>query len=357
MLHHIAFLERSQAKTFRSRIDFNCVRRFFIQIRDRIEMSFELYEPVLVIGMGGVGAKLATKTSESFGSNNCLIISNDEKDLALDHIHVSTKPVLNPSVQLIRGSTMQCESRIRDKISQYGSVIIMANLAGKAGAAMAPVVLQICKESNKNVISFAIMPFKYEKDRIFNSGISLKRLKTNSNCTVVVDNDAFFDSNPNLSSKNCYEITNSAILHVANSLRESFIHEKSHILTTSQANEDYENSLKDSMKMLYENAPPNSIKRSILYLIGGENAPIGMINTISKISGNILHEDDAQVDVSTLSSSSSDESKVVMLSSVQGKTKFDKYDPLGIISKENSLDWDDPECSISCNLDLYQLEK
>ena len=53
---------------------------------------------------------------------------------------------------------------------------------------------------------------------------------------------------------------------------------------------------------------------------------------------------------------SSEESKVVMLSSIQGETKFDKYDPLGIISQENTIDWDEPECSIDCELDLKQIE-
>jgi cell division protein FtsZ len=317
-------------------------------------MSFEIHEPVLVIGLGSVGSKLAIEASKSFNSN-CLVISNDQKDL-LPHshaVHISTKPILNPSIQLIRASTMQSESIIRDEISQYSSIVILANLAGKSGAAMAPVISQICKEENKNVISFAIMPFKYEKNRIFNSGISLKRLKVNSNCTIIIDNDAFLDSNPNLSANTCYEVTNSAILHVISSLSKSSIHEETHLLATSHSNDDFENSLKDSMKMLYENAPPNSVKRSIVYIVGGENAPIGMLNTISKISASVLNEDGAQVDIST---SSSEESKVVMLSTIQGETRFDRYDPLGMIPKENSLDWECPECSINCSLDLHQLE-
>ena len=53
---------------------------------------------------------------------------------------------------------------------------------------------------------------------------------------------------------------------------------------------------------------------------------------------------------------STEESKVVMLSSIQGETRFDKYDPLGMISSENTIDWDEPECSINCELDLKQLE-
>lgn len=317
-------------------------------------MSFQLNEPVLVIGIGGAGSKLAREASKSF-SSDCVAISNDPKDLHSESnsIHISTRPVLNPSVQLIRGSTMQSESQIRDEVSQYSSVIIMANLAGKSGAAMAPVISQICKEENKNVISFAIMPFKYEKDRIFNSGISLKRLKTNSNCTIVIDNDAFLDSNPNLSAKTCFEVTNSAILHVVDSLSESSVNNETHLLTTSSSGVDYENSLKDSMKMLYENAPPNSVKRSLIYVIGGKDAPIGMINAISKISGSVLNEEWAHIDIST---SSSNESKIVMLSSIQGETRFDRYDPLDVIPKENSLDWENPECSINCDLDLQQLE-
>ena len=62
------------------------------------------------------------------------------------------------------------------------------------------------------------MPFKYEKDRIFNSGVSLKRVRENSECTIVLDNDTLLESNPDLSAKS-YDIANSAIMHVVKSLR------------------------------------------------------------------------------------------------------------------------------------------
>ena len=39
----------------------------------------------------------------------------------------------------------------------------MSNLAGKAGSAI-PVVSEMCKESDR-ISLFAIMPFKYEKDK------------------------------------------------------------------------------------------------------------------------------------------------------------------------------------------------
>jgi len=196
-----------------------------------------------------------------------------------------------------------------------------------------------------------VMPFKYEKERIFNSGISLKRVRENSQCTIVLDNDSLLESNPDLTSKACYNIANSAIMHVVKSLESSEISSETSILTTSKNGQSMEDSLRDSLKMLYENAPPNAIKSSMLYVTGGDNIPVGIINSIKNITSGITNEANSQI-----STSSSDESKVIMLSSIQGMTKFDNYDPLGMIPQEQTLDWDTPDCSIDCKLDLYQLE-
>jgi cell division protein FtsZ len=315
-------------------------------------MSLQIKEPILVIGLGGVGSKLAIKAKDSLNSD-CLLISNDSKDLSSknDSIHISTMSVVNPSVQLIRGSTYMAADKIKAKIANYSTVILMSNLAGKAGAAMAPVVSEMCKESDKGVVSFAIMPFKYEKDRIFNSGISLKRVRENSECTIVLDNDSLLESNPDLSPKTCYDIANSAIMHVVESLGSSEIFTDTNILTTSKDGQNIEESLRDSLKMLYENAPRNTVKRSMLYVVGGSNIPVGVINSITNLTNGILNESNSQIDMT-----SSNESKVVMLSSIQGMTKFEKYDPLGMIPQESTLDWTTPDCSIDCKLDLYQLE-
>jgi len=316
-------------------------------------MSVQMKEPVLVIGLGGVGSKLAVKAKDSINSD-CLIISNDTKDFSSENpsIHVSTDSVVNPSVQLIRGSTYKVADEIRSKIEGYSTIVMMSNLAGKAGSAIAPVISEMCKESDKGLISFAIMPFKYEKDRIFNSGISLKRVRENSECTIVLDNDSLLESNPDLSPKACYDIANSAIMHVVKSLGSSEMSAETNILTTSKDGQNIEDSLRDSLKMLYENAPPNAIKRSMLYVVGGSNIPVGVLNSISNLTSGILSESNSQIDMT----SSSAESKVVMLSSIQGMTKFDNYDPLGMIPQEDTLDWSTPDCSIDCKLDLYQLE-
>jgi len=313
-------------------------------------MTFQLTEPILIIGLGGVGAKLAEKAKESLNSD-CLLISHDQKDLTPENsIKISTKSVVNPSAHLIRGSTLETLDEIKKNISNYSTIILMSNLAGKAGIGIGPIISKICKEEKKNILSFAIMPFKFEKERIFQSGIALKRIREDSHCTIVLDNDAQLDSNPELTLKQCYDISNKAIDSVVLSLKSSEISDDTNILSASKTNDNLEISLKDSLRMLYEDVPPNSIKRSMLYVYHGSNIPVGVLNSISNITGGIFDEDSMHVDMS------SKESKVVMLSSVQGEIRFDKYDPLGMIPSENTIDWDEPDCSIDCELNLKQLE-
>jgi len=68
-------------------------------------MTFQLTEPILLIGLGGVGVNLAEKAKKSLNSD-CLLISHDLKDLTAENsIKISTKSVVNPSTHLIRGST------------------------------------------------------------------------------------------------------------------------------------------------------------------------------------------------------------------------------------------------------------
>ena len=313
-------------------------------------MTFQLTEPILVIGLGGVGTRLAEKTKKSLNSD-CLMISHDQNDITAENsIKISTKSVVNPSTHLIRGSTLETSDEIKKNITNYSTVILMSNLAGKAGTGIGPIVSKICKQEQKNLLSFAVMPFKFEKERIFQSGIALKRIRQDSQCTIVVDNDALLDSNPDLTQKQCYDISNNAIESMVHSLKSSEISDNTNILSTSKTADDIEVSLKDSLRMLYEEAPPNSIKRSMLYVYGDGNIPVGVLNTISNITGGTFDEDSTHVEMS------SEESKVIMLSSIQGETRFDKYDPLGIISSEKTIDWDEPECSIDCELDLKQLE-
>ncbi|NHI03532.1 hypothetical protein DYY67_1327 [Candidatus Nitrosotalea sp. TS] len=262
-------------------------------------MEFQIQDPILVVGLGGAGCRLATSIKEGLGCDS-LLISHDPKDLNHESskILINTSPVLNPSAYLIRGISFGARSSIAQRLESYSTIMIVANLAGKSGAALAPVVSQIGKELGKSVLSFGIMPFKFEKDRIFFSGVSLKRLKANSDCTIIIDNDALLDSNPDLTPDSCNTITNAALMHVVSTLKNSSLPLKTNILSTSKDIPDVETSLRDSIKMLYEDAPPNNIKSALLYVVGGNKVPIGVLNSmVSTVSG-IFSNDSTRVSLS-----------------------------------------------------------
>jgi len=168
-----------------------------------------------------------------------------------------------------------------------------------------------------------------------------------------VDNDALLESNPELTLNKCYEISNHAIAYVVNSLNASSISDNLNILSTSVDVKDVEMSLRDSVKMLYEDAPPASVKKTMLYVFGSDDVSVGKINSITNTISGIFNENNTAVSLAT---KQGDKSQVVMVTSVEGTMKFDNYDPLGMIPKENTLDWDEPESSIKTGIELYQLE-
>ena len=68
-------------------------------------MEFDMKEPVLVVGLGGAGCKLALEAKNKLVCG-CLLISQDARDLNHDvsKILINTSPILNPSAYLIRGT-------------------------------------------------------------------------------------------------------------------------------------------------------------------------------------------------------------------------------------------------------------
>ena len=313
----------------------------------------EFQEPVLLIGIGRAGAKLATRASSLTGAD-CVIISHDSNDLNSENdIKIHTESHVNPSSYLIRAQAQKAMDKIRGKIFDYSSVIIFANLAGKAGCAISPLVASAAKEEGKKVLSFAIMPFGFEKERIFLSGVSLKRLRASCDSTVVIDNDALLESNPDLTMSKCYEITHHAVMYVTTSLQKSSISNELSILSTSKDVSDVEISLRDSIKMLYEDAPPASVRKTMLYVFGSDNVSVGKINAIANTVSGIFNENNTSVSLAT---TQGNKAQVVMITSVEGLGKFESYDPLGAIPHENTLDWDTPESSIKTGIELYQLE-
>ena len=317
---------------------------------------------MLLVGIGGAGSKIATAASAALECK-CLLISNDKKDLIhtdrCTAIFVSCREWVNPSSYKLRSFMQAHRKEIAGAMSGYSTVMLISNLGGRAGTAIAPLVCRIAKESGNNsttVISIAIMPFRYEKGRIFNAGIALRRVREASDSTIVMDNDAFLDNNPELSQQQCFAITNSAIVETISSISDGMIRPSTNVLCTSRTSTSSESSLRDSLAMLYDAVPDvSAIKSAMIYVMGGRRVPVGDLNKIVSCIRGIFKEDGA-IEVGMIPASSSSEGvRVHLVASAPQKTRFDGYDPIGEIIPY-ALDWDEPDSAPDIKLAIPAIE-
>lgn len=320
-----------------------------------MQESLPIKEPLLIVGIGGAGSRLAVDASKEIGCK-CVLISNDRKDLVNEnHILVNSGQWLNPSTYKLRAFASAKESNIRSALEGFNTIIVISNLAGKAGAAMAPVVCKIAKE-NATVIAVSTMPFGFEKDRIFASGVALKRVQELSHAVVVMDNDSFLENNPELTKEECFAITNKAIIEVLLSIHSSSIGPETSLLCTSKQSGESEDSLRDSMAMLHRQiADTGAIKRAMVYVMGGEKLPLRQLDSIVNYAQGIFKEE-GTTEVAMTSMISSNGIRTHLIASATQKTRFDSYDPLAVIPKENYLDWDDQESTPDIQLAMPILE-
>jgi cell division protein FtsZ len=318
----------------------------------------QIRQPVVIVGIGGAGSKIATIASESLDCQ-CVLISNDKEDLNgnYESLFIDANSWVNPSSYKIRSYAQSSNKKIKSMIDGFKTIIIITNLAGRSGTAISPVVSSIAKHTGAtSIILFAIMPFGFEKDRIFHAGVSLKRLRDIADATIVIDNDSLLQNNPELSPQQCYRITNRAICEVISSISKGHIHPSMNLLFAGKKeNSSVESSIKDSIEMLCDNVDPNSVKRALLYVMGGENVAIGKLNFIVNTVQAIFKEE--KTPEVTLAMSNSERITVHLMAEVQETTRFDRYDPLSeIIPKQNILDWEDMDSSPDIEMIIPNLE-
>jgi cell division protein FtsZ len=318
----------------------------------------QIRQPVVMIGIGGAGCKIAIDASKMLDCK-CVLISNDKNDLNgnCESLFIDSNSWVNPSSYKIRSFTQSSNKKIKATIDGFKTIIVITNLAGRSGTAMSPVVSSIAKHTGvTSIILFAIMPFGYEKDRIFQAGVSLRRLRNIADATIVIDNDSLLQNSPELSPQECYGITNKAICEVISSISQGHIYRSMNLLFANKKEDSsVESSIRDSIEMLCDNVDPNSVKRALLYVMGGENVPIGKLNFIVNTIQAIFKDEKTPEVI--LAMSNSERTKIHLMAEVQDTTRFDRYDPLSeIIPKQNILDWEELDSSPDIEMMIPNLE-
>lgn len=274
-----------------------------------------------------------------------VVISTDKRDEVRDHtiLPIPSDSLVNRSVYQIRGSAADTLESFSDMVSGYEIVVLLANLAGRTGAAIAPQITDICRSSKIKVISVAMMPFRYEKDRLFQAALSLRRVQDMSDSTIIFDNDSMLECHPEMSPRQCYEAGNATILQVLDRLDSTSLPK----VCVVAAGMGVSDPLHTSVKMLYGTVQPRAVSHSTLYV--SNDSPIGDIKSIIDTIQGVTN---ASVEVAGVNTSGNE---VVLVAATSILSKFERYDPLydvPLIDSDNrpdlAIDFDDT--------DMYRLD-
>lgn len=278
-----------------------------------------------------------------------MVVSADHRDAATgyDMIVAKCDSLLNPSIHHIRQAALPVLDALSDVITGHDTVIILANLAGRSGAALAPLTASLCRSVGARILSVVIMPFGYEKDRMFYSAVSLQRLRRHSDSVMVLDNDSMLQSNPQMNPQQCYDIGREAILRILRSLGGAALPPEG-IICAGFGESGPDGPLRRSLNTLYGTTTPSSVSRSILYVDGDMSA--GDIQATSRMTESVTG---SPVEVAVTGATGR---HVVLVSASETLAKFDAYDPLHNIPQMDVQDVDECDRALSTDLGLYNIE-
>ena len=313
------------------------------------EDCIELRKPALLIGIGKIGKDIVSKLNDV--EHDFLLMSNNKGDLEVSSsLHIDCKSWINPSTYKIRSFLEFHKEEICSKLSEYQTIILVTSLGEKTGIAIAPIISHIAKNLlNNRLISVVTMPFGHEKDRLFQASISLKRISLDSDINFVVDNDAYVEINPHLTIEDCSKLTDEIVLDAIKLIPQITLNLGTNLVSGTLKDNNIEVGIKDLIAQLYSSLGTSSITKSVLYVNGARNEPIGRLNEMLSNFQNSMEGDTNDVSFVVTDSS---RNNMHLIASIKGRTKFDSYDPLNLIPDENILDWDIPESHPNINLPL-----
>ncbi len=156
------------------------------------------HRKIFIVGAGGCGCNIVEYITKQNMDNVKTIGINTDKsvlgDLDVDRQMLIGKGLThglgamgNPT--LGKRAAELSEEQILKAVEKADIVLIAAGLGGGTGSGASKVIADLAKRNGKLVVSFAVMPFSVEGDRIVKAREHLKELSLNSNATVVFEND------------------------------------------------------------------------------------------------------------------------------------------------------------------------
>lgn len=296
-----------------------------------------------IIGVGNAGIKITKEVLERVNLDYLLLENRSSTYSDFDNkIEITIPTRINPSLDQIRKALLDSSEDILSKVDQYQSIIIVGNLASKFGAAVLPVLSQMLRDKiNREIICLTILPFGFEKEKLFRCGVSLSFLCKLVNSVIVIDNNAVLRNDNDISIDQCYKITNTAIVDIiVQSLIKSFP-EKLNFVISNKSTNGIKNAFIETMAQLTQKIDINSIQKCSLYLYQ-PTEKISIVKNVIETANNMFSEAEQEINIL-------EEGNDITKCHILVKTNKDiisGYDPLNfLIPRKNILDFE-PEIAM-----------
>jgi cell division protein FtsZ len=296
-----------------------------------------------IIGVGNAGIKITKEVLERVNLDYLLLENRSSTDSDFDNkIEITIPTRINPSLDHIRKALLDSSEDILSKVNQYQSIIIVGNLASKFGSAVLPVLSQMLRDKiNREIICLTILPFGFEKEKLFRCGVSLSFLCKLVNSVIVIDNNAVIRNDNDISIDQCYKITNTAIVDIiVQSLIKSFP-EKLNFVISNKSTNGIKSAFIETMAQLTQKIDINSIQKCSLYLYQ-PTEKISIVKNVIETANNMFSEAEQEINIL-------EEGNDITKCHILVKTNKDiisGYDPLNfLIPRSNILDFE-PEIAM-----------
>ena len=291
---------------------------------------------LLIIGVGETGSKMTIDVIKEINSQYLLLNTKKNSKYTSNNIIIDTISWIKPPISKIRESFLEQIDKISTIVKNYNNIIIIGNLASKFGIAINPLLTSILyKIGGKEIFSFVIMPFGFEKRKIFLSGVSLSFINNYSKTTVIVDNNSFLKNNPELSFPECFRITNNAIKDIIISSYHKGFPSDFNVIATCKESDNIEDVFSNSLAM-FNNSNIETIEKSFMFIYPAKEK-IDKIDSIIQTTERIINDVDNEIEII----SNTDNLAKIHLMIQTNNSMFSSYDPLNqFIPVNNFLDFE-----------------
>jgi len=162
-----------------------------------------------VIGVGTAGKRIVEKVSFSLPDALCASLDDSEwRTLGERVIEIPLQLNLDRSVGSVKRAAWDASGRLVSTFKGVEAAVVVVGLGGVLGSSAAPIVAQRLKEEKVKVYGVAVMPFRFEKNRLFRAAVGLKKMKMVCDGVVIVDNEEFVEKAPQTPLLKAFEMEN-----------------------------------------------------------------------------------------------------------------------------------------------------